>query len=54
MEKLGESFRSNVGYNPAHGVGTNTLHLLLTQQFKGMRNLDLSERQQKALLVTVY
>jgi hypothetical protein len=54
MAKLGEMFRTNVGYNPTHGGGSNTLHPLLTRQFRGMKNLDPGERQQKALPVLVY
>jgi hypothetical protein len=54
MAKLGEIFRSNVGYNPTHGLGQQSLHHLLTRQFKGMRNLNPGEKQQKALSVSVY
>jgi hypothetical protein len=54
MAKLGEIFRANVGYNPTHGTGSQSLHPLLTRQFKGMRNLDPGEVQQKALPVSVY
>jgi hypothetical protein len=54
VAKLGEIFRANVGYNPTHGTGTQQLHPLLTRQFKGMRNLDPGEKQQKALPVSVY
>jgi hypothetical protein len=54
VAKLGEIFKSNVGYNPTHGVGTHTLHPSLTRQFKGMRNLDPGEKHQKALPVCVY
>jgi hypothetical protein len=54
MAKLGEIFRANVGYNPTHGNGTQSLHPLLTRQFKGMQNLDPGEKQQKALPVSVY
>ena len=43
-----------MGYNPTHGDGVNTLHPLLTRQFKGMRNLDPGDKQQKALPVSVY
>ncbi len=43
-----------MGYNPTHGVGSNSLHPLLTRQFKGMQNLDPGEKQQKALPVCVY
>jgi len=53
VAKLGEIFRANVGYNPTHGAGSQ-LHPLLTRQFKGMRNLDPGEKQQKALPVSVY
>jgi hypothetical protein len=54
MAKLGEIFRANVGYNPTHGTGSHSLHPLLTRQFRGMRNLDPGEVQQKALPVSVY
>ena len=54
MAKLGEIFRSNMGYNPTHGVNSNALHPLLTRQFKGMRNLDPGKIQQKALPVCIY
>jgi hypothetical protein len=54
LAKLGEIFRSNVGFNPTHGVGSNILHPLLTRQFKGMTNLDPGKIQQKALPVCVY
>jgi hypothetical protein len=54
VAKLGEIFRANMGYNPSHGTGSQSLHPLLTRQFKGMRNLDPGEKQQKALPVSVY
>jgi len=54
MAKLGEIFRANVGYNPTYGNGSQSLHPLLTRQFRGMRNLDPGEVQQKALPVSVY
>jgi len=54
MAKLGEILRANVGYNPTHGIGSQSLNPLLTRQFKGMRNLDPGEVQQKALPVSVY
>jgi hypothetical protein len=54
VAKLGEIFRANVGYNPTHGVNSTSFHPLLTRQFKGMRNLDPGEKQQKALPVCVY
>jgi hypothetical protein len=54
VAKLGEIFRANVGYNPTHGTGSHSLHPLLTRQFRGMRNLDPGEVQQKALPVSVY
>jgi len=54
VAKLGEIFRANVGYNPTHGVDSHSLHPLLTRQFKGMRNSDPGEVQQKALPVSVY
>ena len=43
-----------MGYNPTHGVDSHSLHPLLTRQFKGMRNSDPGEVQQKALPVSVY
>ncbi len=43
-----------MGYNPTHGNGSQSLHPLLTRQFRGMRNLDPGEVQQKALPVSVY
>jgi hypothetical protein len=54
VAKLGEIFRSNVGYNPTHGAGSTGLHPALTRQFRGMRNLDPGEKQQRALPVCVY
>jgi hypothetical protein len=54
IAKLGEIFRANVGYNPAHVPGSHTLHPALARQFKGMRNTDPGEKQQKALPVCVY
>jgi hypothetical protein len=54
VTKLGEVFRANVGYNPAHVPGSNGLHPILSRQFKGMKNADLGEKQQKALPVCVY
>ncbi len=51
---LGEIFRSNMGINPAHGAGSNTLHPALTRQFHRMRNLDPREKQQRALPICVY
>jgi hypothetical protein len=54
ITKLGEIFRANVGYNPAHGQGSNALHPALSRQFKGMKNADPGEKQQKALPVCVY
>jgi hypothetical protein len=35
MAKLGEIFRTNMGYNPTHGCRSNSLHPLLTRQFRG-------------------
>jgi hypothetical protein len=43
-----------MGYNPTHGDGVNSLHPLLTRQFKGIKKLDPGEKQQKALPVSVY
>jgi hypothetical protein len=52
--KLGEIFRANMGYNPTHGMGSDGFHPALAHQFKGMRNEDPGEHQQKALPVCVY
>jgi len=52
--KLGEIFRAKVGYNPTHVPGSESLHPALSRQFKGMKNLDPGEKQQKALPVCVY
>jgi hypothetical protein len=54
VAKLGEIFRANVGYNPTHGMGSHGFHPSLAHQFKGMRNKDPGEAQQKALPVCVY
>jgi len=54
MAKLGEIFRANVGYNPTHGMGSHGFCPSLARQFKGMRNKDPGEVQQKALPVCVY
>jgi hypothetical protein len=54
LAKLGEVFRANVGYNPTHAPGSETLHPALSRQFKGMKNLDPGEKQQRALPVCVY
>jgi hypothetical protein len=54
LAKLGEVFRANVGYNPTHGVGSHSFHPALARQFKGMKNEDPGEVQQKALPVCVY
>jgi hypothetical protein len=54
VAKVGEIFRANVGYNPTHGIGSNGFHPALLRQFKGMRNEDPGEKQQKALPVCVY
>jgi hypothetical protein len=53
-QNWGEVFRANVGYNPTHGVGSHSFHPTLLRQFKGMRNKDPGEVQQKALPVCVY
>jgi hypothetical protein len=54
VAKLGQIFRANVGYNPAHGVADNGMHPSLAKQIKGMKNYDPGEKRQKALLVCVY
>jgi hypothetical protein len=43
-----------VGYNPTHVPGTQGLHPVLARQFKGMQNVDLREKQQRALPVCIY
>jgi hypothetical protein len=48
-QKLGQIFRTNVGYNPTHGKSDRGLHPILSRQFKGMKNSDPGEKQQKAL-----
>ena len=54
MAKLGQIFRANVGYNPAHGSTKGRIHLALSRQFRGMKNNDPGEKQQNVLLVCVY
>ncbi len=54
MAKLGQIFRANVGYNPAHGDSDGGLHPSLARQFRGMKNSDPGEKPQKALPVCVY
>ncbi len=54
VAKLGQIFRTNVGYNPAHGELDGGMHPILSRQFKGMKNNDPGEKQQKALPVCVY
>jgi hypothetical protein len=54
VAKLGEIFMANVGYNTTHGMGTHGFQPSLLQQFKGMRNEDPMEVQQKALPVSIY
>jgi len=54
ITKLGEIFRANMGYNPTHVPGSTGLHPALSRQFKGMKNCDPGEKQQKALPVKVY
>jgi hypothetical protein len=54
LAKLGQIFRSNVGFNPYHGEEGTAPHPLLARQIKGMKNLDPGTKQQKALPVKVY
>jgi hypothetical protein len=54
MAKLGQIFRTNVGYNPAYGDTDGGLHPILSRQSKGMKNSDPGEKQQKALPICVY
>jgi len=54
VAKLGQIFRANVGYNPAHGSADNGMHPSLARQIKGMKNKDPGEKKQKALPVCVY
>jgi hypothetical protein len=54
VAKLDQIFRANLGYNPAHGDSDGGVHLSLARQFKGMKNNDPGEKQQKALPVCVY
>jgi hypothetical protein len=53
ISKLGEIFRSNVWYNPTYVPVSDCVHPALSRQFKGMRNSDPGEIQQKALPVSV-
>jgi hypothetical protein len=54
VAKLAQIFRANVGYNPTHGYIKGRIHLALSRQFRGMKNNDLGEKQQNAILVCVY
>jgi hypothetical protein len=54
LAKLGQIFRSNVGFNPYYGPDRHSVHPLLTRQIKGMKNTDPSPVPQKALPVSVY
>jgi len=54
VSKLGEIFRINLGYNPTHVPGSEQVHPALSRQFRGMKNSDPGEVQQKALPVCVY
>ncbi len=54
VAKLGQIFMANMGYNPAHGDSNGGLHPSLIRQFRGMKNDDPGEKQQKALPVCVY
>jgi hypothetical protein len=54
MAELGQIFRANMGYNPAHGSANGGLHPSLAQQIKGMKNNDPGEKQQKPVPVCVY
>ncbi len=54
VAKLGQIFRANVGFNPAHGDSDGGIHPSLSRQFRGMKNSDPSEKSQKALPVCIY
>jgi hypothetical protein len=54
LAKLGQIFRSNVGFNPYYGPDGHAVHPLLLRQIKGMKNTDPSPTPQKALPVSVY
>jgi hypothetical protein len=54
MEKLGQIFRANMGFNPTHGSSDGELHPALSRRFKGMKNTDPSDKKEKALLVCIY
>jgi hypothetical protein len=54
LAKLGQIFRTNLGFNPYHGPDGHSVHPLLSCQIKGMKNTDPSPVPQKALPVTVY
>jgi len=54
INKLGEIFKTTMGYNPTHVPGTESIHPALSRQFRGIKNSDPGEVQQKALPVCVY
>jgi hypothetical protein len=54
LAKLGQIFRTNVGFNPYHGSDRHSVHPLLQRQIKGMKNTNPSPIPQKALPVSVY
>jgi hypothetical protein len=54
LAKLGQMFRTNVGFNPYYGPDGQTSHPLLSRQIKGMKNKDPGVKPQKALPVLVY
>jgi hypothetical protein len=54
LAKLGQIFRSNVGFKTYYGPDGHGVHPLLTHQIKGMKNTDPSPPPQKALPVSVY
>jgi hypothetical protein len=53
MAKLGQIFRANMGFTPAHGDSNGGLHPSLAQQFKGMIITDPGEKPQKYLPISV-
>jgi hypothetical protein len=54
LAKLGQAFRSNVGYNPYLGAEGSTIAPILARQFKGMKNNDPGTKQQNASPVCIY
>lgn len=54
VAKLGQIFRENVGLHLTYAKLRRWFHPSLSQQFWGMKNNNLGEKQQKALPVCVY